>query len=105
VRVLPLLPSSEWVADWYLTNYYSASPDSNPPGPLTGSYRVLRGGGWLSDYTYNLWSAYRHGINPSYRNGSLGFRCAWTLWPSAPSPSLAFHSPNARQGRAAVLAL
>ena len=36
----------EWVNDWYDSSYYSSSPGSNPPGPATGSYRVLRGGGW-----------------------------------------------------------
>jgi sulfatase modifying factor 1 len=68
----------EWVADWYDANYYSVSPSSNPPGPLTGSYRVLRGGGWL-DYTYCLRSAFRLGLNPNYRYSYIGFRCARTL--------------------------
>ena len=36
----------EWVNDWYDGSYYSVSPGSNPPGPATGTYRVLRGGGW-----------------------------------------------------------
>lgn len=34
---------SEWVNDWYQSNYYSVSPTSNPTGPSTGSYRVVRG--------------------------------------------------------------
>ncbi len=38
----------EWVNDWYNSSYYSVSPGSNPPGPATGSYRVLRGGGWYA---------------------------------------------------------
>ena len=38
----------EWVNDWYSSSYYSSSPYSNPTGPATGSYRVLRGGGWDS---------------------------------------------------------
>ena len=36
----------EWVNDWYQSDYYSVSPNSNPPGPATGTYRVLRGGAW-----------------------------------------------------------
>ena len=36
----------EWVNDWYNGSYYSVSPPVNPPGPATGSLRVLRGGGW-----------------------------------------------------------
>ena len=28
------------------STYYSTSPYANPPGPVTGSYKVLRGGSW-----------------------------------------------------------
>ncbi len=38
----------EWVADWYERDYYAGAPESDPPGPATGSRRVLRGGGWSS---------------------------------------------------------
>ena len=41
----------EWVNDWYDGSYYSSSPGSNPPGPATGSYRVLRGGDWSATPT------------------------------------------------------
>jgi len=34
----------EWCADWYDPNYYSTSPATNPPGPATGTTRVIRGG-------------------------------------------------------------
>ena len=37
----------EWVADWYGETYYPSSPYSNPPGPASGSHRVLRGGSWV----------------------------------------------------------
>ncbi|MCC7133696.1 MAG: SUMF1/EgtB/PvdO family nonheme iron enzyme [Gemmatimonadales bacterium] len=36
----------EWCNDWYGSTYYSSSPYSNPRGPISGSYAVLRGGGW-----------------------------------------------------------
>lgn len=36
----------EWCQDWYSSSYYSSSPSTNPTGPATGSYRVLRGGSW-----------------------------------------------------------
>jgi formylglycine-generating enzyme required for sulfatase activity len=32
----------EWCYDWY--GKYDSSEQSNPVGPLTGSYRVCRGG-------------------------------------------------------------
>ena len=34
----------EWTADWYDRDYYARSSASNPSGPETGAYRVLRGG-------------------------------------------------------------
>ncbi len=36
----------EWVSDWYGFYYYSRSPESNPQGPDSGQFRVLRGGSW-----------------------------------------------------------
>jgi formylglycine-generating enzyme required for sulfatase activity len=39
----------EWVSDWYSSDYYVSSPSVNPPGPSTGSNRVLRGGAWGTD--------------------------------------------------------
>lgn len=65
----------DWVNDWYLSNYYSSSPYSNPPGPATGNYKVLRGGGW---YTYggDLRTARRNpGDNPSSGHYVFSFRC------------------------------
>ena len=35
----------EWCSDWY--GYYSAGAQTNPQGPSSGSYRVLRGGSWF----------------------------------------------------------
>ena len=38
----------EWVNDWYGDTYYSTSPYANPPGPVTGPYKVVRGGSWYN---------------------------------------------------------
>jgi len=65
----------EWVNDWYNGSYYSGSPPNNPPGPATGSYRVLRGGGWRS-YGAPLRAAYRYDYYPTNVYDSVGFRCA-----------------------------
>ena len=35
----------EWCQDWY--GPYSSGSVTNPTGPATGSYRLLRGGGWF----------------------------------------------------------
>ncbi len=40
---------AEWVSDWYGAEYYAGSPHTGPKGPPTGSYRVFKGGAWLSD--------------------------------------------------------
>lgn len=37
---------SEWVNDWWQSDYYATSPAVNPQGPTTGLYRVRRGGSW-----------------------------------------------------------
>ncbi len=42
----------EWCSDWYDEESYSSSPQNNPQGPSSGSYRVLRGGGWSSSGDY-----------------------------------------------------
>jgi formylglycine-generating enzyme required for sulfatase activity len=40
---------SEWCNDWYDENYYRNSPAANPKGPENGSFKVIRGGGWIND--------------------------------------------------------
>ena len=63
----------EWCSDWYSEDYYSRSSSVNPQGPLSGSYRVWRGGD-LGNAVMNRVS-FRSGIIPDYRGG-LGFRVA-----------------------------
>ena len=61
----------EWCEDWY--GPYLAYDTDNPKGASSGSYRVLRGGGWghyakfcrVSDRNYNT---------PGYRSNNRGFR-------------------------------
>jgi len=42
----------EWINDRYSGSYYASSPSVNPPGPNSGSTRVLRGGSWALDSYY-----------------------------------------------------
>jgi formylglycine-generating enzyme required for sulfatase activity len=65
----------EWVNDWYSDTYYSGSPYANPQGPSTGTYKVVRGGSWISDWDV-LRTATRYYGGPDGRNYSFGFRCA-----------------------------
>jgi formylglycine-generating enzyme required for sulfatase activity len=64
----------EWVADWYDSAYYSQAPAANPPGPATGTYKVLRGGSWLFDELYAR-TAFRYNMRPDYTYDFTGFRC------------------------------
>ena len=62
----------EWCNDWYSSNYSSAA-QCDPEGPTSGSYRVLRGGGWNSNATRCRVSR-RNGGTPDYRDNGRGFR-------------------------------
>ncbi|MDP6625474.1 MAG: SUMF1/EgtB/PvdO family nonheme iron enzyme [Nitrospinota bacterium] len=88
-RVLPVksfLPNSlglydmagnlmELVADRYDGEYYKRSPRKNPKGPITGLFRVMRGGSWY--YEPNVARATnRLGHKEKDPNFFLGFRLA-----------------------------
>lgn len=70
----------EWCADWYDKDYYKNSPAKNPRGPAAavGSYRVLRGGGWIHDARYCR-AAYRSDGHTADRVGFAGFRLLRSL--------------------------
>jgi formylglycine-generating enzyme required for sulfatase activity len=63
----------EWCSDWYVE--YPKGAVSDPTGAREGSYRVLRGGGWV-DVAADCRSAHRYGYDPSDRNMLYGFRVA-----------------------------
>ena len=66
---------SEWVQDWY--RVYTAEAKTDPTGPTTGSFRVLRGGSWFINAN-RARSAYRSDVTPSSRSYNPGFRLART---------------------------
>lgn len=66
----------EWCNDWW--NGYSSSSVTDPTGPSTGTYRILRGGSWYDTASY-LRSVHRARITPLYTQDDLGFRLARTL--------------------------
>lgn len=63
----------EWCSDWYAE--YSAADEvvTDPKGPDSGTYRILRGGSWTTR-AMQCRSAYRGGIEPSSRLDDAGFR-------------------------------
>jgi formylglycine-generating enzyme required for sulfatase activity len=68
----------EWCWDWYSESAYASSLWSDPRGPASGSYRVGRGGSWLS--SANLCRvAYRRYAWPDCDSYfALGFRLVRT---------------------------
>ena len=81
----------EWVADYYDSNYYADSPETNPTGPASGRlnyYRVIRGGSFQDDlvslripnrgFEAGPDPSVVAGGNGNFGNSSvrIGFRCA-----------------------------
>jgi formylglycine-generating enzyme required for sulfatase activity len=64
---------TEWCWDWYGTPHGQPT-NTNPTGPVTGSYRVLRGGNWNS-HAYGARCASRDYNAPNYAYNDFGFRC------------------------------
>ena len=65
----------EWCQDWY--GPYSSGSVTNPTGPTTGKFRLLRGGDWDSNCNYCR-ASQRYGVTPVGGNSGLGFRVVRT---------------------------
>ena len=63
----------EWVYDRYTP--YDPSKTDNPQGPMTGLYRVMRGGGWNDPASY-LRPAQRRDALPQSTRLNVAIRCA-----------------------------
>ena len=63
----------EWCQDW--NQLYPYGSVTNPTGPSTGSYRMLRGG-YSSYVSNNCRSSYRSIYTPATVVSSVGFRVA-----------------------------
>jgi formylglycine-generating enzyme required for sulfatase activity len=66
----------EWVEDWYLDTYYYSSPVTDPPGPESGDYRVLRGSCWMNGGQLGQRISFRAAFSYSLQSEDIGFRCA-----------------------------
>ena len=71
----------EWCQDWY--GGYEAGTATDPQGPGTGTYRVLRGGSW-SDCREGCGSAIRNRSSPGSRDYYGGFRVVVLCAPGTP---------------------
>ena len=63
----------EWVSDWW--GDYPGDPQVDPTGPAAGSFRVIRGGSWVSG-PFGVRSSYRFLAAPEGTGDALGFRVA-----------------------------
>jgi formylglycine-generating enzyme required for sulfatase activity len=70
----------EWCQDWFDT--YPGGIAVDPQGPVTGSSRVIRGGGWCSGFGWRIprdcRSAYRFISFPDSWGNFIGFRAVLT---------------------------
>jgi sulfatase modifying factor 1 len=64
----------EWTMDNYEDNYYTNSPSQNPKGPISGRFKVIRGGSWHSG-AMCIQTFYRNGLPASWVDFAVGFRC------------------------------
>jgi len=70
----------EWANDFYSSSYYSISPYDNPPGPISGATKVVRGGAWSDSWSYiRVAHRYYGGLYPTSERDNIGFRCALTV--------------------------
>lgn len=63
----------EWCSDWYAEYKDQNNWQTNPSGPISGSFRVLRGGSCSSDYKYCKVSS-RFYDNPNAKCNTYGLR-------------------------------
>ena len=89
----------EWCEDWKAD--YPGGAVTDPKGPATGEYRVLRGGSFFNVGSFAR-SAFRFNVMPAGRGNSGGFRLARTADNKVetvslePKPDLAEIMPGAR---------
>lgn len=67
----------EWCHDWWY-RVYTTQPVTNPTGPMSGSYQLLRGGSWYDDDRDCRTASRYYWGNPSGLFLNLGFRISRT---------------------------
>lgn len=85
---------SEWVSDWYQSNYYSQSPAVNPTGPLSGTEKVHRGGSWDTIPLF-LRTVHRLSADPVGPTAAIGFRCVEDMQTGVTPPNTSQNSSAA----------
>lgn len=65
----------EWTADWY-ANHLSGGTVTNPQGPDSGEYRVIRSSSYFVRTAQAVRAAHRGGARPTNAGSVIGVRCA-----------------------------
>jgi formylglycine-generating enzyme len=67
----------EWCSDWFAKSVRDRGGRTNPQGPKTGEFRVMRGGSYLchASYCNRYRVAARSKNTPDSSSGNIGFRC------------------------------
>lgn len=91
----------EWCQDWYDGDYYRNGPEADPPGPVSGQTRVVRGGAWFGPPN-TLRTTFRERVAPGDWGFRVGFRLVREGLGTAPSGSAEVVSTIASLGIKAV---
>lgn len=65
----------EWCSDWHDENYYNNIPNQNPVGPISGKFKLWKGGTWALNVVLP-YAGLNLTIKPEHFNGIISFRCA-----------------------------
>jgi formylglycine-generating enzyme required for sulfatase activity len=66
----------EWTSDWYDISYYGRTSNfSNPVGPVSGNFKVVRGGAWNNSSSEMRTYFREQYFRPESRSFNIGFRC------------------------------
>ncbi|MBA7550735.1 Serine/threonine-protein kinase Pkn1 [subsurface metagenome] len=63
----------EWCHDW-VGSTFPHTGETDPNGPVSGAYRIFRGGSWFDTYLNNLRCDARHCTSPGSSSSHIGFR-------------------------------
>ncbi len=67
---------AQWCEDWYDGNYYRHSQVQDPVNLTVGKLRALRAAPWGGEFPDMFCASVRFGIEPTYKDKDIGFRCA-----------------------------
>jgi formylglycine-generating enzyme required for sulfatase activity len=85
----------EWVQDWAYGSYVGAPADGSAWEDGASGFRVVRDGAWFG-LVEECRSAFRGGLDPSYKGNDVGFRVAFIPPPRpTPTPTMTTVPPTA----------